>query len=249
MSRDFESEPPKQHSYALKLTRRESLTWMAAMTTSATTPLLFQSRVSASSTDTLAGVADWPELKLTPVNAHGYGKDPVLISPAPAPWPLTLTSAQLNLVAVLSDIIIPAEDDVPSASAVGVPDVINEWISAPYPLQQQHRSLVMSGLVWMDRESVRRSDKLFVKASGQQQLDIVHDIAFSSTSTPADLNLPAMFFDGFRLLVCGAFFSSPEGIEDIGYLGNTPLKGDYPGPTPEALAHLNALLEELGLEL
>ena len=44
------------------------------------------------------------------------------------------------------------------------------------------------------------------------------------------------------------FYSLPEGMADIGYMGNTPLLGPYPGPTPEAMAHLNASLAKLGLK-
>ncbi|MBT5682665.1 MAG: gluconate 2-dehydrogenase subunit 3 family protein, partial [Gammaproteobacteria bacterium] len=44
-----------------------------------------------------------------------------------------------------------------------------------------------------------------------------------------------------------AYFASPEGTKDIGYIGNTPIAGDYPGPTPEAMAHLDKMLSDLGL--
>ena len=37
-------------------------------------------------------------------------------------------------------------------------------------------------------------------------------------------------------------------MADIGYMGNTPSLGPYPGPTPEALAHLNAGHGQLGLK-
>jgi hypothetical protein len=197
----------------------------------------------------MAGVADWPDMDLKPITANGYGKDPKLISPTPAPWPLTLTREHLDLVAVLSDIIIPAEGDVPSATSVGVPEVINEWISAPYPLQQEHRTVLLPGLVWTDMESTRRFGKIFIRSSVQQQLEIVDDIAFSNDETPADLNLPVSFFDVLRQLVAGAFFSSPAGIKDIGYLGGVPIMGDYPGPTEDAMEHLRALTKKLGLDL
>jgi hypothetical protein len=54
-------------------------------------------------------------------------------------------------------------------------------------------------------------------------------------------------FDGLRRLVMTAYFSSPEGTTDIGYQGNIAIAGDYPGPTPEAMEHLDAVLQELGL--
>ena len=37
-------------------------------------------------------------------------------------------------------------------------------------------------------------------------------------------------------------------MKDIGYRGNEPSAGEYPGPTPEALAHLNAALAKLKLK-
>ena len=37
-------------------------------------------------------------------------------------------------------------------------------------------------------------------------------------------------------------------IVTIGYMGNNPTQGLYPGPTGEALAHLNANLVRLGLK-
>jgi hypothetical protein len=232
----------------LKLNRRASLKWIGVMATSAAFPFSTSAQLPDADTGSMAGVAAWPDLDLAAVTASGYGSDPNLILPAPAPWPLTLTPTQLDLVAVLSDIIVPAEGDVPSASAVGVPEVINEWISAPYPLQQRHREIIVPGLVWTDMESTRRFGKNFVKVSDEQQLEIVDDIAFESPETD-DLKLPVLFFDGLRKLVAGAFFSSPEGIKDIGYLGGVPIDGDYPGPTTEAMDHLKELVKSLGLSL
>ncbi len=44
-----------------------------------------------------------------------------------------------------------------------------------------------------------------------------------------------------------AHFASAEGIEDIGYQGNVPIGGDYPGPTEGATAHLETVLAALDL--
>ena len=59
---------------------------------------------------------------------------------------------------------------------------------------------------------------------------------------------PAQFFARLRGLMLSGFYSLPEGIADIGYMGNNPSLGLYPGPTEEALAHLNASLAKLGLK-
>jgi len=53
------------------------------------------------------------------------------------------------------------------------------------------------------------------------------------------------FFSRLRRLVFGGYFTSPEGVEDIGYIGNVPIAGDYPGPTDEAMEHLNRVIADL----
>ena len=52
----------------------------------------------------------------------------------------------------------------------------------------------------------------------------------------------------FRQLVVGAYVTSPQGMQDLGYQGNVPIAGDYPGPTPEAMTHLHSLLNDLDLK-
>src|SRR6185437_12623423 len=81
---------------------------------------------------------------------RGYGPDPDLIKAygKGAFWPLTLNAQQRQLAAALSDLIIPADEHSPSASAVGVVDFIDEWISAPYPLQRADRDTVLHGFTW-----------------------------------------------------------------------------------------------------
>ena len=50
-----------------------------------------------------------------------------------------------------------------------------------------------------------------------------------------------------RGLMLGGFFSRPEGMKDIGYIGNAPMTGAYPGPSDEAMAHLKAALAKLDI--
>jgi hypothetical protein len=49
---------------------------------------------------------------------------------------------------------LPADANSPAASAVGVPAFIDEWVSAPYPDQQQHRGVIRGGLAWLNTEAV-----------------------------------------------------------------------------------------------
>jgi hypothetical protein len=105
-----------------------------------------------------------------PPNGAGYGTDPKLLkSYKPGDlWPLALNATQRRTAAVLCDVIIPAEGESPSASALYVHDFVNEWISAPYPAHQRDRVLIVDGLAWMDAESARRFGQPFHKIAMQQ---------------------------------------------------------------------------------
>ncbi len=227
-----------------RLTRRESLKWLGAIAAGASAPLIHgcENKVAPES-----GSADhWPDLKLQPISVEGYGTDPDLVTPK-SPWPLTMTDEQRELTSVIADILVPREGDNPSASEVSVTDVIDEWVSAPYPRFQSDRVEILSGLAWLDDECTQRFDRNFVAASAEQQLAIIDDIAWEEAESNTRFARMARVFDGLRRLVMTAYFSSPEGTKDMGYQGNIPLAGDYPGPTPEAMDHLNEMLQELGL--
>lgn len=232
-------------AYKSALSRRQTLKWLGVMSAGITLPVISGCDSAAISAAKVAG--RWPDLELALVTGEGYGTDPNLMSPLQSPWPLTMTQDQRNLTATLCDILIPREGSVPSASEVGVPDAIDEWVSAPYPSHQADRKEILSGLAWLDQESQRRFDKKFVQASSAQQLEIIDVIAYEEAESDLRYIYIAKVFDGLRTLVTIAFFASAEGTDDLGYIGNTPIEGDYPGPTPEAKAHLEAVLRDLGL--
>jgi hypothetical protein len=237
------------YQYTSGLTRRESLKWLGVLSASLVLPSIIgctsKQREVRTGIGSLQG--HWPELKLPAITASGYGKDPSLIMPIRAPWGKTLTGEQLTLVAVLSDILVPRDGNVPSASEVNVPDLIDEWVSAPYARQQNDRLVILSGLQWIDDESQLRFKQTFTQLTNSQQIQIVDDIAYSDKEVPNEFVNIVSAFSVFRKLVLAAFFCTPEGTKDLGYIGNIPIIGDYPGPTEEAMAHLNLKIQELGL--
>lgn len=233
------------NQYISKINRRDSLKWLGSLSS----VVVVGGVVVACDTPQepmpeVSGESNWPNLTFEPINAPGYGTDPDLLNPS-APWPKTLTADQLNMVAHLSDIICPADDGGPSATAVGVPDVIDEWVSAPYPSQQSDRVLILNGLEWLNEESDRRYGNNFMNASEGEQLQIIDDIAYEAQLEVPEFEHAAIFFAKLRTLVLGAYFTSPAGMEDIGYMGNVPILGDYPGPSEEAKAHLDQIIDSL----
>jgi hypothetical protein len=218
-----------------RVDRRTTLKWFAG----------------AMATGQLAACGVKPEglswMEVAAIQGPGYGSDPYLLEPA-VPWPLTLSRAQLAGVAALADLILPPQDGLPAPSAVGVPDFIDEWVSAPYPDQHRDRALVIPGLAWLDEEAVKRGGDVFARARPAAQEEILDQIAWTGRVQPG-LEKPAEFFVRVRALTLGAYYSTREGWKELRYPGNTPSSGPYPGPTPEALEHLKATLDGMGLKL
>jgi hypothetical protein len=176
-----------------------------------------------------------------PGNGQGYGTDPDLVTAHKRGeyWPLTLTAAQRRLAAVLSDLIIPADEHSPSASAAGVVGFIDEWVSAPYSTQQQDRPIVLDGLGWLDAEATRRSGRGFADLDAAGQSAICDEICSVARAAPARRDA-ALFFALYRDLTAAAFYSSPAGRTDLGYIGNVPLTS-FEGAPPELLKKLNLI--------
>lgn len=164
---------------------------------------------------------------------RGIGADPNLLKKE-IPWPRVLTDAQKKIVTALGDIIIPADQYGPAASAVGVPDFVDEWVSAPYEAQQADLKVIRPGLAWIDGEATKRFGKGFAECDAAQQTALVEDIVKDGTAAKKE---GYNFFKLFRDRVAGGYFSTPEGFKAIGYTGNVPLF-EFPGPPPEALKHV-----------
>lgn len=192
----------------------------------------------------LAASAAWPVMDARIVAAarpatSGYGTDPSLTRdyrPGEL-WPLTFTPGQRRLVATLADLIVPADPHSPAASAVGVVDFIDEWVSAPYPQSRRDRPLVLEGLTWLDAESSRRFGRAFAALAAHQQVLICDDICAPARAAAAHQGA-ARFFARFRDLTSGAFYSTAAGRKDLGYIGNVPLTS-FDGPPAALLAKLN----------
>lgn len=230
----------------MTLSRRTTLQWIVAATA---LPLAnWSPRVSAASLG--PGIAppfavvDWPASIPAMPAAKGYGRDPNLIEPK-VPWPLTFDKGQRVTVDMLGDMILPADATSPGAGALGVGAFIDEWISAPYPTQQSDRQKVIGGLIWLDAQSRALHGKPFTSLAALQRAALLD--ALTTASPVASMVAPVAFMDRLRNLFVLGFYSLPEGKADMGYIGDQPIEGPYPGPSSEALAHFAAVLNDLKL--
>lgn len=203
-----------------RMDRRKALQWMlsATATMAVRDPSLFAADAA-------------------PVKAQGYGPDPAMVKiykPGDV-WPLTLAEPQRRTTRALCDVIIPADETSPSASSLRVPDFIDEWISSPYPAQAGDRRLILEGLQWIDQEANTRFGKVFADLALEQQTAICSDIA--AAKPQAAHKKAAGFFKRFRDLTAGGYYTTPEGMKALGYVGNVP-SGSFEGPPVEALRHV-----------
>jgi len=218
-----------------RLSRRTVFKWFAATAAALSAGEL----ASCAPTTSLPATPPPPLMPPIAIGAvKGYGTDPKLnrfYEPGDV-WPLRLSAAQRDLVTVLADVILPADDFGPAASAVRVPDFIDEWVSAPYPDQQRDSGVIVNGLEWLAAESQSRFGAPFAKLTTAQQHAICDDICYAKTAT-REFETAANFFSRFRSIASGAYYATMPGWKAIGYVGNVSLV-TFDGPPPEALAKL-----------
>lgn len=170
--------------------------------------------------------------------AAGTPSDPDLVAPV-VPWERSLTDDELATLVILCDTIIPADDRSPAASTLGAPEFIDEWVSAPYEGMQKDKVLVRGGLVWLDGESNRRFDARFRALTDAQRTVICDDICYGPDAA-SEFQAASRFFDRVRDLTATAFYTTPEGMNDIGYVGNVPLARWDP-PPEVAMRHVGLI--------
>jgi gluconate 2-dehydrogenase gamma chain len=93
-----------------------------------------------------------------------------------------LTSDQKQMVAVIGDYILP-ETETPGARSAGVPDFIDMMMAEYYPPEERAR--FVSGLARVDQRSQRAFKAPFLKATPEQQLQLVTAMNKQSLLDPA----------------------------------------------------------------
>ncbi len=168
---------------------------------------------------------------------RGTASDPDLLRPK-KDWPRKLNALELTTLAALCDVIIPADEHSPSASAVGAPAYINEHVSAPLDSNARDLVRVRGGVSWLNLESDKRFGRPFAKLTQGEKTQICDDICYVPKAKP-EFSAGARFFSLVRNLTATAFYTTDEGMKDVGYVGNVALpKWELP-PT--------AVLKQLGL--
>lgn len=113
----------------------------------------------------------------------------------------------------LAELIIPADEVSGSAVDAGAPEFM-DIIAANNP---EIALRLTGGIAWMDFHM--DGGKSFVDSAPAQQTAMLDKIANRKTA-PEGFGPGVEFFSWVRRLTVDAFYTSPIGVKDLGYIGN-----------------------------
>jgi len=142
------------------------------------------------------------------------------------------TPDEMATITILADIIIPRDEKSGSASEAKVPEFI-EFIVKDMP---EHQVAMRGGLRWLNLQSIRLFNESFKNLNQDQQLQLIDEIAYPLKLKPAYAQ-GASFFSLIRNLTISGFYTTQEGVKDIGYMGNRP--NQWNGVPAEVLKQYN----------
>lgn len=143
------------------------------------------------------------------------------VAPAVGGDPGFFTEREFETVKVLADYVLPADDRGPSAAEVGVPEFI-DFLMTDDELRgstEDRQTAMRGGLGWLDAACRRAYGEPFTGCTDAQRRAMLDRIAYPDSAAPADAAGVA-FFNRFRDYTAAGYFSSPQGMDDLGYVGN-----------------------------
>jgi hypothetical protein len=111
----------------------------------------------------------------------------------------------------LSELIIPKDEVSGSAVEAGAPEFIDLIASNNDAIGLR----LTGGLAWLDHHT----GKTFLELTPQEQIKLLDAIAYRKNASP-ETSQGIEFFRWIRRLTTDAFYTSPIGIKDVGYVGN-----------------------------
>lgn len=127
------------------------------------------------------------------------------------------TDDERKKLGTLADIILPKDDESPSATEVGVVDFM-EFMMKDQP---NYQTRMRGGLMWLDFEADEKFGKAFNELDNDQVTQIMDEVAWPDKAKP-EYQGAVSWFNMVRDLTCSGYFSTEAGWKYLGYVGNTP---------------------------
>lgn len=127
------------------------------------------------------------------------------------------TDHEIETIAVLCDLILPATESAGSATDAHVPEFIDFIVKDAPSWQDDFRI----GITWLDGYSKQKFGYDFVLLSPDQRIEILDEIAYQDKAT--EQTQPGVdFFREIRNLTLTGYYTTQIGFDDLGYVGNRP---------------------------
>jgi hypothetical protein len=123
--------------------------------------------------------------------------------------PKCLNAHEYRTLDVLAELIVPGARQAGAKEFIDLLASGNSELAATYT----------GGLAWMDRWMEGRFGSNFSDAKPEQQTALLDLIAYRKNDSP-ELGPGISFFEWARKMVVDAYYTSPAGIEAIGFKGN-----------------------------
>jgi gluconate 2-dehydrogenase gamma chain len=123
--------------------------------------------------------------------------------------PAYFTPHQLQTMRKLAELILPG------ATEAGAAEYIDFLCS-----RNQDLALIYSGgLAWMDDYTRRKHDADFLESKADDQTALLDRLAYRKNASP-ETATGEQFFVWARNMVVDAYYTSPAGVAEIGFMGN-----------------------------
>lgn len=147
---------------------------------------------------------------------EGYGRTPEEMErDAELHQETFFTEAEIATLALLCDLILPADSQSGSATDAGVPEFI-EFIAKDIP---EHQVPLRGGMMWLNHRAKRAFGMAFAACAPEQQKQLLDEIAHPDEEAP-ELQPGVAFFTLLRSLTLTGYYTTRMGIESLGYQGN-----------------------------
>ncbi len=134
------------------------------------------------------------------------------LSGGPSYVPKQFTKHNLETLRALGDLIVPGATEAGAAEYIDFLSSHNGDLAAIFD----------GGLAWVDRYMQKTHGADFLNASAAQRTELLDKLAYSKNVTPA--TAPGVhFWTWARNMVVDAYYTSPAGVKDVGYMGNQVL--------------------------
>ena len=138
------------------------------------------------------------------------------LSGGPGYQPKCFTAHNFQTLRKLADILIPADEHSHGAYDAGAAEYIDFLSSRNTDLA----AIFNGGFAWLDDYMTRTYASDFLHAKPEQQTAVLDTLAYRKNYVDATVGGRA-FWSWLRNMVVDAYYTSPAGVKDLGYMGNS----------------------------